>query len=126
MKVQQKSQEAKDRALAVHQRVSTEAAELLRPYQVAIRSDLVAESNRIEGYDWNSHQVRELVATHKELVSGPIGTFINSLRGDIRVYQALGLYRAHELADEWATTDRRPREFEIRGLHGIITAGENY
>ncbi|GAB3278765.1 hypothetical protein GCM10027589_05020 [Actinocorallia lasiicapitis] len=91
-----------------------------------MRSDLVAESNRIEGYDWNQHQVRELVATHKELVSGPIGAFVNALRGDGRIYQALGLYRAHELADEWAAIDVRPREYEIRSLHGIIMAGNQF
>jgi hypothetical protein len=125
-KVHARAIDVRDRALATQERISHEAEELLAPYLVAIRSDLVAESNRIEGYEWNSHQIRELVQTYMELLSGPVGSFITALRGDARVYEALGLYRAHAMADEWAATDSRPREYEIRSLHQLITADMSY
>jgi hypothetical protein len=51
----------------------------------------------------------------------PIGSFITALREDDRVYQALGLYRAHVIADECVSGNTRLREYEIRGLHGLIT-----
>jgi hypothetical protein len=69
-KVRERAAEVRQRALASQEHISTEAAELLGPYLVAIRSDLVAESNRIEGYEWTSSQIRELVGTHRELLNG--------------------------------------------------------
>ncbi|GAA4475362.1 Fic family protein [Phytohabitans houttuyneae] len=116
----------RSRALAVHEKIKLEASEILGPYLVALRSDLVAESNRIEGYDWSPSQVQELVVAHKELINSSVGSFMTALRSDERVYQALGLYRAHQLADEWAESNERLREFEIRGLHGLVCAGEDY
>ena len=86
----------------------------------------MAESNRIEGYEWTAPEVRELVSTHKELLNGPIGSFISSLRSDERVYQVLGLYRAHLIAEEWISTNTRPREYEIRGLHRLITGHAHF
>ncbi len=37
--------------------------------------------------------------------------------------EALGLYRAYLIADEWVSAHTRPREYEIRGLHAVIVAG---
>ncbi len=119
-KVSDRAVEVRQRALTAQRRISSEAAELLGPYMIAVRSDLVAESNRIEGYDWTSQQIRELVGTHAELLSGPVGSFVAALRGEDRVYQVLGLYRAHLIAEEWVSTSTRPREYEIRGLHRLI------
>lgn len=125
-KILDRAADIHSRALAVHERIKLEASEILTPYLVALRSDLVAESNRIEGYDWSPTQVRELVIAHRELMNASVGSFMTALRGDERVYQALGLYRAHQLADEWAESNERLREFEIRALHGLVCAGEDY
>ena len=121
-----KAAEVRNRARATQERISSEASQLLAPYWTAVRSDLVAESNRIEGYSWDAAQVRELAVAHKVLLNGPVGAFMTALQGDNRVYQALGLYRAHELAESWARSSSRPREFEVRALHQLITAGESY
>jgi hypothetical protein len=121
-----RAEDVRERALRAHERIAGEASELLGPYTRALRSDLVSESNRIEGYEYSASQIRELIATHKELLNAPVGRFMQSLRGDRKVYLALGLYRAQAMADEWAETEARPREYEIRALHELIAAGEDY
>lgn len=125
-RILERAADIRDRALAVQDKIKVEASEIFGPYLVALRSDIVAESNKIEGYDWTASQVRELVVAHKELMNASVGSFMTALRGDERVYQALGLYRAHQLADEWAESDQRLLEFEIRGLHGLVCAGASY
>ncbi|WP_218062397.1 Fic family protein, partial [Micromonospora sp. II] len=125
-KVLRRAEDIRQRALVTQQRIRRDAAEILEPYLTALRSDIVAESNRIEGYDWSSRQVRELVNAQRELLNAPIGSFMAVLRGDSRVYEALGLYRAHKLADEWAESKQRLREFEIRALHGLVCATEDH
>lgn len=124
-----RSANVRSRAQATYARVGAEAKEILAPFGEILRTALVAESNKIEGYDWEARQVRELVATSRELLDQPLATFVSAIRGDPRTYEALGLYKAHSLADEWARNgvDRpRPREFEIRQLHSLITGGEAY
>ena len=125
-KVRERAVDVRERALLAQARIFKEATALLGPYMIAVRSDLVAESNRIEGYEWNTHQIRELVRINKELLDGPHGSFMAALRGDERTYQALGLYRAHMIADEWASTNNRPREYDIRGLHQLITGNVHF
>lgn len=125
-RVAERAEATHEQATRVQARIAAEAADVLRPYADAVRSELVAESNRIEGYDWTPGQVREVVSLHRELLAGPIGSFVTALRNDPRVYEALGLYRAHALADEWALSMQRPREFEIRALHELIASGEPY
>jgi len=80
----------------------------------------------IEGYQWSAEQVREVVTTHRELLNQPTATIVESVRSDPRVFEALGLYKAHEIADSWADQGATPRQFEVRALHGLITAGEHY
>jgi Fic family protein len=122
-KVQEKSEGAKTRALQVAERVARDAGAIFESFRDAIRSDLVAESNQMEGYAWTQQQVRETVSVHKELLNAPVHHLLTSLRDDPRVMEALGLYRAHQLADEWALGSQRPREYEIRSLHSLILAG---
>jgi Fic family protein len=98
----------------------------LEPLQFALRTDLVAESNQIEGYDWPLKAVRRVVREHDELLKAPVHNFMNGLRSDRRVYEALGLYRAHLVAEEWALDAHRPREYQVRELHALITAGEDF
>lgn len=122
-KVRNRSLQSREWALKAAARVAEEATEILEPSRASIRSDLVAESNRLEGYDWTSAQVREVVNLHRELLSTPVHHMLNSLRNDTRVLEALGLYRAHQLAEEWAAEGDRPREYEIRALHSLVMPG---
>ena len=122
-KVFEKSVSARDQALKTRDRISREAGQILEPFTLAIQSDLVAESNRIEGYDWTATTVREAVALHKELLDLPVHNMLESFRHDDRVMEALGLFRAHRLADEWAMSTERPRAHDVRALHHLVLAG---
>jgi Fic family protein len=115
-----RSVETRERATRTNDRIRAEAQEVLEPYLKASRTDLVAESNVIEGMNWSAQEVRAVVATHRELLAAPIRTLVESVRADHRVYEALGLYRAHEIAEEWSVSDRVPRTNEIRELHRLI------
>lgn len=115
-----RSQETRASVVVANERIMKEAHAVLEPYLAATRTDLVAESNVIEGYSWTQEQVREVVATHRELLNGPVRTLVESVRGDARVYEVLGLFRAHEIAEAWSRTDRVPRTHEIRELHRLI------
>lgn len=115
-----KSDAAKDRAVKTRERIAVEASELLEPYLNALRTDLVAESNLLEGIEWSAGAVREVVLANRELLDAPVGTLVDGVRGDPRVYEALGLYRAHLIAEEWAAADGPPRVHEIRELHRFI------
>ena len=113
----------RERAVEVASRVATDAREILDPFAKALRTDLVAESNRLEGYEWTRPAVRNLVELHQELVTGPLHAFMTALREDKHLMEALGLYRAYLIADDWVKSATRPREYEIRGLHAVILAG---
>ncbi len=39
-----------------------------------------------------------------------------------RIVSALGLFKAQEIADEWAHRAQRPQAYELRQLHSVITA----
>jgi Fic family protein len=119
-KARRQSLDARERAAVVAAALRSDAAALLGPFASAVRSELVAESNRLEGYDWSTTQVRHAVKLHEELLRAPVHMMLTSLRSDARVLQALGLYRAHELAEEWAREGKRPREFELRQLHALV------
>lgn len=116
----QRSVEFKEKARRQNERIQREATEALGPYLTATRTDLVAESNVIEGYDWTKEQVREVVLMNRELLDGSTRTLIDSVRSDRRVYEVLGLYKAHEVAEAWASNPRPPLAHEIRELHHII------
>lgn len=124
-KVLERSASTRVQAIATARKVANEASAIFDSFQAAVRSDLVAESNRLEGYNWTAPEVRTAVALHRELLESPIHHLLNALRDDERVMEALGLYRAHEIAEEWARTDTRPREYEIRQLHSIILASHH-
>ncbi|MFC8806351.1 Fic family protein [Streptomyces anthocyanicus] len=124
--VQDRAIRSREKSVAVQARIAAEGQELFGPYVRAIRSRLVAESNSIEGYDWSYSQVTEVALMYKELLEAPVGSLMQAVRQDPRVYQALGLYKAHEVADEWAMSSERPHEYEIRSLHSLIASGESY
>ncbi|MFE2522868.1 Fic family protein [Streptomyces sp. NPDC059382] len=124
--VQSKAEASREKSVSVQSRIATEGRELFEPYTRAIRSRLVSESNRIEGYEWSYSEVNEVALTYKELLNASVGSLMQAVRQDARVYQALGLYKAHEIADDWAKSSERPREFEVRQLHRLITSGEVY
>jgi Fic family protein len=114
---------AQERALTVAVEIAKQAQEILEPFAKALRTDLVAESNRLEGYDWTRPSVKHVVEVHRELITAPLHNFMNAMRRDPHLMEALGLYRAYVVADEWVAHEARPREYEIRGLHGVICAG---
>lgn len=74
----------------------------------------------MEGMPWTATEAREVVQMYRELLDGPTRTLMESVRSDPRVYQVLGLYRAHEIADTWASSEHTPRAHEIRELHRLI------
>jgi Fic family protein len=121
--VYRRSVATKARAETVAQQVAEDARGILEPFAKALRTDLVAESNTLEGYEWTRPQVQRVVEIHRELVTAPIHHFRTAMRSDRHLLEALGLYRAYVIADEWAENAARPREYEIRGLHSIILAG---
>lgn len=115
-----RSLETRDRVLRSSRRIREEASEILEPYLAATRMDLVTESNVIEGIRWDTHAVREVVATHRALLNGPERTLVESVLSDPKVYEVLGLYRAHEIAETWLAKDHIPRATDIRALHELI------
>lgn len=108
------------RAIAAARSIAQQAANVLPQFEVALRSDLVAESNRMEGIDSSPQGLRSLVRVKRELLAMEISGLIECIRSDPRLLESLGLYRAYEIADEWATAKQRPREFELRGLHALV------
>lgn len=101
-------------------RIRDQAGEVFESFGLILRSELVSESNRIESIDWSPDQVRQAVLANKDLLTLPAHAFVESVRGDDRTYEALGLYRAQLLADEWAIEGAIPRQIEIRQLHRLI------
>jgi Fic family protein len=113
-------------ALAVAERVEREASEVMDAYKRSIRADLVAESNKIEGYPWSAAKVAEAVKSHLDLVLGPSRLLLDGIRNDRHLAQALGLFKAESIAEELTVNGQRLREYEIRSLHELIAAGEGY
>ncbi|MBI5622901.1 MAG: Fic family protein [Elusimicrobia bacterium] len=124
--VQDRSRKICNHALRVQQHIASQATEILQPYEREIRASLVAESNRIENYDWSADMVSTVAATHKELMSRGLHFMLTALKGDPRVYQAIGLYKAHELAEAWADEGLRPNAAEVRALHQLVSIGEDH
>jgi len=121
-----RSAEIADKARNIRTRIAADADDLLAPLLKAQRSDLVAESNQIEGYDVTREHVLQAVATHRELVDGDIHTLIQAIRADPKIVNALGLYKAQQLADDWAHKGERVLAYEMRQLHGLITVDERF
>lgn len=67
------------RAEAVASEIKAQAQEILEPFGKALRTDLVAESNRMEGYEWSRAQVREVVEVHRELIRSPLHNFMEAM-----------------------------------------------
>ncbi|WP_157759586.1 Fic family protein [Cellulosimicrobium cellulans] len=110
----------RQQAQRANERIRSEAAALLEPYLRATRTELVAESNVMEHMQWTTAEVRETILRNRELLDGPTRTLVESVRSDPRVYEVLGLYRAHELAEDWTSIDRAPLASEVRSLHALI------
>ncbi|MGY1669766.1 Fic family protein [Geodermatophilus sp. SYSU D00710] len=125
-RVLQKALEVRTKAERVGTHIQQQAADVFESFGLVLRSELVSESNRMEHIEWTPTQVREAVQRHRDLLALPVHTFVESVRGDDRTYEALGLYRAQLLAEEWASSDMRPREIEIRQLHGLVVGGAHY
>lgn len=124
--IQDRSRKIHAHALRVQKHIASQAGEILRPYENEIRSALVSESNRIENYEWSLDAVRQAAEIHRELLSATYHNMINAIKEDPRVFQALGLYKAHEFAEDWAKEGRRPNSSEVRALHQLIAAGEDH
>ena len=105
---------------AAYQRIEEEAHDRLGNLTTVIRSELVAESNKMEGYDSAPGAIRNLISVNKELMDREVGSFIAHIRDDPNLMENLGLYRAYSFADEWARGHKRPSQTEIRSLHQLI------
>jgi Fic family protein len=120
----------RDRALQAAATIAEKASAVLPQFDLAVRSDLVAESNRMEGIDTSPRQIRDLARVRKELLEAEVSGFLAHIREDPRVLESLGLYRAYSLADDWSRSEKRPREFELRQLHALVMptlpSGGNY
>ncbi len=108
------------RAQAAAQSIHQQAQGTLVQFDLAIRSDLVAESNKIEGINSSAAEVRQLAEVKQDLLAGDVGAFVEHIRDDARLFESLGLLRAYTIADEWSREGQRPREFELRALHGLV------
>lgn len=111
-----------DKARRAWLNIASETSSLLEPFLLAQRSELVSESNQIEGYAVSASQVQEAVLTHRELIDGPVHALLEVLRADDKIVTALGLFKAQQIADEWAHRQDRPQAYELRQLHALITA----
>ena len=120
--VAERALNTRDRALEAATSIAEQARTALGPFEAAVRSDLVAESNRMEGIDSSAREIRDLVRVKRELLDMDVSGFVQFLRDDPRLLDALGLYRGYAIADDWAHSEQRPREFELRALHGLVMA----
>lgn len=118
---------AASRSLATHERaraaateIASTAVKLLGPYESAMRADLVSESNRLEGLDVSQQEVFELTRVRSDLLEIEFHHFIEAVRQDPRLMNALGLYRAYAIADDWAHEGHRPHGADLRALHGLV------
>jgi hypothetical protein len=68
--VEERSVFIRDKAVEVNKRLQQYTKDVLEPFETAILSDIVAESNRIEGYDWTSDRVKNTVLSYRELLTG--------------------------------------------------------
>lgn len=121
-----KSETVAHRAQQIGLNLRKGAADVFETFGITLRSEIVAESNQMENYEWTGPQVRQLVADNRDLLALPVHSFLEGLKGDPHAFEALGLYKAQIIADEWATSASRPREHEIKQLHGLITHGERF
>lgn len=118
--VASRSERIGNRAKAAALEIANHARRVLPQFEIAVRSDLVAESNRMEGIPTSARDVRELARVKRDLLDLDVGGFLAHVRDDPRLLESLGLYRAYEIADEWAHAALRPREFELRALHKMV------
>lgn len=123
-RVREKALATHERAKVAAERIATRTGAILGPYESAMRSELVAESNRMEGYDSTPKGVRDLIRLREDLLHIEIEHFVEYVRDDEKLLENLGLYRAYVIADEWAQTDERPREYELRALHALIMGSD--
>lgn len=119
-RVAQKTAQVRDRAVVAAATVAKQAEKVLPQFELAVRSDLVAESNRMEGINSSAPGIRDLARAKKDLLDQDVAAFLRFIRDDPRLLESLGLYRAYAVADEWAHSELRPREYEIRALHALM------
>lgn len=108
------------RASAAKKAIRQRAKGVLTPYSQATRADLVTESNRIEGYVWDPSAVRSAIAQNLNTLRGSEFALTQLVRSDKKLYEVLGLYRAHEIADSWRSIKFTPGSSHIREFHRLI------
>ncbi|WP_286957113.1 MULTISPECIES: Fic family protein [Arsenicicoccus] len=122
----QKTNDLAKRALRIGESLKSGAVDVFDTFGITLRSEIVAESNQMEHYAWSPASVRQVVAQNRDLLALPVHTFLEGVKGDPRAFEALGLYKAQMIADEWAAANIRPLEHEMKQLHGLITHGEKF
>lgn len=126
VRVQRRSRENAKKARAVGEKIRVRAEDILETFGITLKSEIVAESNSMEHLYWTSADVERVVLNHRDLLSLPEHTFLKAITADDRTYEALGLYYAQQVVEDWAENDVRPREVEIRQLHQLITQNEAF
>lgn len=118
--------ELRQKARTAQSRLMLESQLVLEPFEKALRSEMVAESNRIEGNDWSTHEVRRIITEYKLELSSPDRRFLDALKGDAHTYEVIGLYAAHQLAEQLARSEGPLRETDIRQLHAVIVGNAHF
>ena len=118
--LQRSATETRHLAIRATASLRSYSADLLSPYYVATRADLVTESNGIEGYVWDPTEVRATIDRHFEVLQGPELALIEMGRAEKKLYQVLGLYKAHAVAESWSASEDSPRASHIREFHRLI------
>jgi len=84
--------------------IASETTSLLEPFLLAQGSELVSESNLIEGYQVSPRQVQDAVITYGELLDGPVHALLEVLRADEKIVTALGVETTSDPGDSTPTS----------------------
>lgn len=122
----EKAARLRGQALRAQEKLKRDAQAALGGFEIALRSDLVAESNQIEGNDWSSAAVRALVHEYRAELESPTQQFLDAVKGDEHAYEVIGLYAAHQLAEQLAQADGPMREIDIRQLHSVVAGDVHF
>lgn len=125
-RVLKKATQVRERAIKAAAETASTAEQVLSQFEDAVRSDLVAESERLEGYDTTASSIQDdLTLIRRQLIETDTSALLEFLRREPR-FRAMGLFTAYEIADQWAAEQTRPWEHEIRQLHALVMPNQRH